>query len=65
MGFPVGSSLKNLPTNGGDRNLIPGLKGSLGKGKGNQLQYSCLENPMERGTWQFIAHGVFKESDIT
>ena len=65
MGFPVGSTLKNLPANAGDRNLIPGLKRSLGKGKGNPLQYSCLENPMERGTWQFIAHGVLKESDIT
>ena len=65
MGFPVGSTLKNLPANAGDRNLIPGLKRLPGKRKGNPLQYSCLENPMEREDWQFIVHEVSKESDIT
>ena len=65
MGFPVGLTLKNLPANAGDRNLIPGFKRLQGKGKGNPLQYSCLENSMERTDWQFIVHGVSKESDIT
>ena len=65
MGFPVGLTLKNLPANAGDRNLIPGFKRLQGNGKGNPLQYSCLENSMERTDWQFIVHGVSKESDIT
>ena len=36
---------------------IPGLERSLGEGNGNPLQYSCLENPMDRGAWQVIVHG--------
>ena len=39
-------------TNAGDLGLIPGLERSSGKGNGNPLQYSCLENPMNRGVWQ-------------
>ena len=38
--------------------LIPGLGGSSGEGNGTPLQYSCLENPMNRGAWQATVHGV-------
>ena len=44
-----GSVIKNLPANAGDTGLIPGLGISPGEGNGNPLQYSCLENPMDRG----------------
>ena len=57
MGFPGGSE----PTcNAGDRGSIPGLRISPGGGHGNPLQYSCLENPMDRGGWQATIHGVAK-----
>ena len=52
MGFPNGSVLKILPASAGDAgdaSLIPGLGGSPGGGNGNLLQYSCLENSMDRG----------------
>ena len=55
--------VKNLPANSGDlRNvgLIPGLERSPGEGNGNPAQYSCLENPMDRGAWQATVHGVAK-----
>ena len=48
-GFPGGSVVKNLLVNAGDAGLIPGLGRSPGEGNGNPLQYSCLENPMDRG----------------
>ena len=54
---------KNLPTNVGDiRDIgsIPGLERSPGGGHGNQLQFSCLENPMDRGAWQAIVYRVTK-----
>ena len=51
---------KNLPTNAGDTYLIPGSGGSLGRGNGNPLQYSCLGNPKDRGAWQATVHGVTK-----
>ena len=46
----------------GIRNVgsVPGLGRSSGEGNGNPLQYSCLENPMDRGAWQATAHGVAK-----
>ena len=53
--------VKNLPANAGDlRDMgsIPGLGRSPGKGHGNPLQYSCLENPMDRGAWQATVHEV-------
>ena len=55
--------LKNQPTNAGDvRNMgsIPGLGRSPGGGHGNPLQYSCLENPMDRGAWRATVHRVTK-----
>ena len=44
--------VKNLPANDGDSSSIPGLGRSPGEGNGNPLQYSCLENPMDRGAWR-------------
>ena len=61
MGFPVGSVLKNQP---GDTGLIPGLGRCPGEGNSNPLQYSYLGNPMDRGTWWAIVHGVIKEFDM-
>ena len=55
--------VKNPPTNAGDTGnagSIPGLGRSLGEGNGNLLQYSCLENYMDRGAWQATVHGVTK-----
>ena len=56
--------LKNPPTNAGDLSLIKGLGISPGEGNGNQLQYFCLENPMDRGTWWTTVHYI-AESDTT
>jgi len=44
---------------------VPQSGRSPAEGNGNLLQYSCLENPMDRGAWWVIAHGVAKESDMT
>ena len=44
---------------------IPGLRRSPGRRNGNQFQYSCLENPMDRGAWWATDHGDLQESDIT
>ena len=55
--------VKNPPANAGDirhTGSIPGLGRSLGEGNGNPLQYSCLENPMDREAWQVTVHGVTK-----
>ena len=52
--------VKNLPAKVGDAGLIPGLKRSPGGGNGNPLQYSCLENPIDRGAWWATVHGVTK-----
>ena len=63
LGFSGGSILKNPPANAGDvgdSGLIPALGRSPGGGNGNPLQHSCLENPMDRGAWQAIVHGVAK-----
>ena len=49
--------VKNLPANAGDAGLISGLGRSLGGGNGNPLQYSYLENSMDRGTWRATVHG--------
>ena len=60
LGFPGGSVVKNLPGNAGDAGSIPGLGRSLGVGNGNKLQYSCLENSMDRGACWAIDHEVAK-----
>ena len=60
MGFPDSSDGKESARNVGDRGSIPGSGRSLGEGNGNPLQSSCLENPMDRGAWQAIVHGVAK-----
>ena len=52
--------VKNPPANAGDSSSIPGLGRSPGVGNGNPLQYSCLENYMDRGAWQATVHGVTK-----
>ena len=53
--------VKNPPANAGDMGLIPNMERSPGEGNGNPLQYSCLENPMDRGVCWAIVHGVAKE----
>ena len=53
--FPGGSDSKESACNAGDLGSIPGLGRSPGEGNGNPLQYYCLENPMDRGTWQAIS----------
>ena len=58
MGFPGGSDGKESARNAGDLGSIPGLGRSLGEENGNPLQYSCLENPMDRGAWRGTVHGV-------
>ena len=60
MGFPGGSDDKESVCSEGDLDLIPELGRSLGEGNGDSLQYSCLENPMDREAWQATVHGVTK-----
>ena len=60
LGFPVGSGSKESACNAGDMGSIPGLGRSPGKKKGYPLQYSCLENLMNRGAGQAIVYGVAK-----
>ena len=57
-GFPGGSVEENLSANTGDMGSVPGLRRSPGEGNGNPLQYSCLENPMDKGAWQSTVCGV-------
>ena len=64
-GFPGGSMVRNPHANAGDAGSIPGWGRSLGGGRGNPLQYSCLENPMDREAWWATAHEVAKELDTT
>ena len=55
--------VKTPPANPGDASdsgLVPGSGRSPGEGNGTPLQYSCLENPMDRGAWQTVIHGVTK-----
>ena len=68
VGFTGSSVVENLPASAGaagDMGSIPGLGRSPGGVNGNPLQYSCLKNPMDRGTWQATVHGVTKELDMT
>ena len=64
-GFPGDSVVKNPPANVGDAGLIPGSGRSPEEENGNPLQYSCLENAMERKASQAIVCGVTKELDMT
>ena len=57
--------IKNLPVNAEDLSSIPGLGKSLGGGNGNSLQYSCLENAMDRGAWRATSPWSLKESYTT
>ena len=58
MGFPGGSDGKESACNAGDQGSVPGLGRFPEEGNGNSLQYSCLENAMDRGAWRAIVHGV-------
>ena len=60
MGFPGGSHSKESACNMGDPGSIPGSGRSPGEGNSYPLQYSCLENVMDRGAWQVTVHGVAK-----
>ena len=64
IGFSGGSEVKMSACNEGDLGSILGLGKSTGKGNGNPLQYSCLENPMYREAWWATVHGV-AELDTT
>ena len=69
MGFPGGSDCKESACNTGNLSLIPGSGRSPGEGNDNPFQHSCLENPIDRGTWLSTVHGVAKSwtrlSDFT
>ena len=58
--FSGGPVVGNLSSNAGDMGSIPGSGRSPEGGHGNPLQYSCLENPMDRGAWLAAVHGVAK-----
>ena len=60
MGFPCGSDGKESACNKKDPGLIPGLGRSPREGNGNPLQYSCLENSIDREAWQATGYGVEK-----
>ena len=55
-GYSNGSHAKEFVCNAGDPGLLPGI----GEGNGNTLQYSCLENSMDRGTWQAGVHEGYR-----
>ena len=65
LGFPGSSDGKESACNTGDLGLIPVSGRSPRVGNGNPLQYSCLENSMDKGAWQAIVHGGQKELDAT
>ena len=60
MGFRGGADDKESACNAGDLGSIPGLGRSPGEGNGNPLEYSCLENSMDRGAWRATVHGITK-----
>ena len=57
--------VKNLSADAEDASSVPGWGRSSGVGNGKPLQYSCLDNPMDRGAWRAAVHGVAEESDVT
>ena len=64
----MASVVKNSPSKAADTRdvgSVPGSRRSPGEGNGNPLQYSCLENPTDRGVWQATVYEVEKESDTT
>ena len=66
-GFPSGAVVKNLPDYAGDARdagSISGFGRSPGGGNGNPLQYSRLENPMDRGVWWTTVHGIAKSQTL-
>ena len=65
MGFLGGSMVKNLPANAGNAGSVTGSGKSPGERNDNPRQYSCLENPMDRGAWWAIVHGVTKVLNMT
>ena len=56
----MAQQVKNLPANAGDAGSTPGSGRFPGEGNGYPLQYSCLDNPMDRGAWRATIHGVAK-----
>ena len=58
MRFPGGSEVKASACHAEDLSSVPGLGRDPGEGNGNPVQYSCLENPMDRGAWWVTVHGV-------
>ena len=64
-GFPGDSGGKESACSAGDPGSVSGLGRSPGEGNGNPLQYSCLENPMDRRAWRATVHGILKELDTT
>ena len=60
LGFPGGSDGKEFTCNAGDQSLIPGLGRFPEEGNGSPLQYSFLDNSLDRETWQATVHGVTK-----
>ena len=65
LGSPGGSDNKESACNAGDTGSIPGLGECPGEGNGNPLQYSCLDNSMDRGAWWAIVHGITKNLGTT
>ena len=64
MVFPSGSAGKESACNAGDLGLIPGLGRSPGGRHSNALQYSCVENPIDRGAWRATVHEVTKSQTL-
>ena len=67
IGFPGGAAVKNPPAKAGDAENTGSVLGSgrsFGEGNGNPLQDSCIKNPMDRGAWWAVVHGVTIELDI-
>ena len=64
LGLPGGSEVKVSACNVGDLGSVPELGRSPGEGNGNPLQYSCLENPMDREAWKATVHGVARVRHI-
>ena len=60
-GFPSGSMVEYPLANAGDAGSVPGSGRYPGEGNGNPLQHPCLGNPMDRGAWLAIVHGIAKE----